>query len=89
MHDWVLVSINLSWASAKVEIEFVDSESKRRKMVAEDLSFINIPRRSPWGGSVSVNEVSRETVEENRVRLLIEIQSGDVIELEAGSISEC
>ena len=88
MHDWVLVSINLIWASATVEIEFLDSESKIKKMVAEDLSFIKIPKSSPWGESVSVNEVSRETVEQNRVRLLIEIQSGDVIELEAGYVSE-
>lgn len=83
-HDWTLVSLNVSWQIGELEIEMLDSASERRIWVAKNLVSLILPRQHPWGPSVSINKVGASNVGGN-VNARIEMQSGDVIECNAGS----
>lgn len=89
MHDWTLRSIHVDWASGMVKIEVEDSASLIRVVEVKDLLSIAIPKKSPWGKSVSVNEVTYGINEMTKKHLMIiEMQSGDLIKVEAGFISK-
>lgn len=54
---------------------------------AFDLFELRVPRTQTWGSSVSINGVDGPSPqEEGRVRVAIEMQSGDLIEIVARSI---
>jgi hypothetical protein len=48
-------------------------------LLARGLTFLKCPRQSPWGRSVSVNHARIDESEKESL-LVIEMQSGDVIE---------
>ncbi|PAU62773.1 hypothetical protein [Pseudomonas indica] len=84
MHDWTLCSIYIDWASANAKIELKDAASKVIALEIKGLSLLVIPRKNPWGESVSINEVIQINKEGEELRgLNIEMQSGDIIEIEA------
>jgi hypothetical protein len=84
MHDWTLVTISMLWDPGRVTIEFLDSASVTRTLVAEGVRDLRIPRTNDWGPSVSVNTASPlESLATGAQRLKIEMQSGDVIEIVA------
>lgn len=60
-----------------------------RAIEVKDLMNITVPRRNPWGESVSVNEAIHSVNHVTQEHLLtIEMQSGDLIKVEAGFISK-
>ena len=84
MHDWTLCSICVNWASASAKIELKDAASKIRALEIKGLSLLIIPRKNPWGESVSINETTQIHKNDNGLRCLnIEMQSGDIIEIDA------
>lgn len=88
MHDWTLVRIRLDWRDARVTIELEDSTFTVRRLIAEGVRELRVPKANEWGPSVSVNEVSEIEAEHGQGRCLrIEMQSGDVIQIVAERIA--
>lgn len=89
MHDWTLLSIHIDWPSGNARLEIKDPTSTIRILEIRELLQITVPRRNPWGESISINESTQSTGEDTKVhKLSIEMQSGDVIQIEAGFISK-
>lgn len=76
-HDATLRRLPCDWAAARVSIELTTAD---RDVVIEatGLSRLEVNHREEWGPSVSVNTVLRRNH-----RLDIEMQSGDMITVEA------
>lgn len=87
MHDWTLVSISIEWAPGRGEIVLKDSSSKFQSIQFEGLVKIFIPKLEEWGPSVSINSVESFVLANDRMQgLKIEMQSGDIIEIETAEI---
>jgi hypothetical protein len=85
MHDWTLLSIAIDWKTGAVALHLASSAGQT-ELRAEDMREIRIPRAQPWGPSVSINTVDGPNPhDEGLLRLAIEIQSGDLIEIVARS----
>lgn len=83
-HDWTLLSLDFDWAAACVSIRICGPGSVDRKLVAEDVSQLLVPRHLPWGRSVSINGVQVADVSDRGCNSMeIEMQSGDIIRIEA------
>lgn len=84
MHDWVLNEIRFDWRSARSVIEFKDSASLIRSVIADGVTELHVSRVNEWGTSVNVNEVFEiEVLTSGLQQLKIEMQSGDVIQIVA------
>lgn len=84
MHDWTLSKVDFEWKTARVVLEFKDSASAVRTLIANEVAELYVPRKNEWGPSVSVNEVSEiEELSSELKQLKIEMQSGDVIQIVA------
>ena len=82
MHDWTLLNVQFDWDAGRVTAEFLDGNGSRT-LVADGVQALQIPRRLEWGPSVSVNATSQITSPTGSSVLKIEMQSGDVIEINA------
>jgi len=88
MHDWTLLSIDFDWKHGRVAIVLEDTAFSERTLTAEEVLELKIPRANEWGPSVSVNEVFEiEQMPGAYLKLRLEMQSGDVIELVAKRIN--
>ena len=88
MHDWSFVSLFMEWGIGKATITLKDNNSADVFLVADGLADLKVPRREEWGKSISVNDIIGPTALPNgNSYIVIEIQSGDRIEIEAKSIS--
>ena len=88
MHDWTLISISFDWEAARVTVVLREHGPVIRTLVANDVVDVKIPKRHEWGPSVSVNataEVTSATAETTHLK--IEMQTGDVIEIAAGTFT--
>jgi hypothetical protein len=86
MHDWTLVSILYEWKPARVTISFRSETMELTSVVADGVTALNIPQTREWGPSVSVNKILGPTdFAKGGRKLEIEMQSGDVIEIVAGT----
>lgn len=86
MHDWSLLSVSIDWEQAEIHILF-RTENGEVKLIATDFTYFSIPRQDEWGRSISVLESSAPiTLANGLLRLGIQMQSGDVIELVAKDI---
>lgn len=88
MHDWTLLSISFAWEAGTVRLVFRVLGSQTVTLVGEDVRSLRIPRMQEWGPSVSVNKVTGPIDVGNLRHLSIEMQTGDVIEVTAGSFHE-
>lgn len=88
LHDATMRRLSVDWAAAELTIELVavGSPPAAAKVVLGGLTELLCPRREPWGPSVSVNQLT-VTDTSGGVRLVIEMQSGDLIEATAGTCS--
>jgi hypothetical protein len=88
LHDATLVSVNFDWATGSTVIALRTGlpEAPSVAIMAEGTTILRFARKLPWGESVSINEVRGPAAHENGSRLEIEMQSGDVLELEALSM---
>ncbi len=85
MHDWTLSRISVSWKKRECEFEFVTSSSVVR-LIASGLVQLVVPIREPWGASESVNSIVEQKLNSDNIcRLDLEMQSGDVITIQAAS----
>lgn len=87
MHDWTLVSIQTEWKNANILITFRNESSEEVTLTAEKFTNLHIPKRDEWGESISVNEVSEvKQLPDGNHQITIEMQSGDVLSIEAAKI---
>jgi len=81
LHDATLVNLELDWASGDLSFNFRPSimGSPTLCLAAHGLTLLKCPREYPWGRSVSVNTARADDLD-GKILLLVEMQSGDVIE---------
>lgn len=86
MHDWSLKSFTVDWESKHITFELLSHDGP--KMIdAEDFISFKGTGNSPWGNSISINEIKGpEGTKDGHEILTIEIQSGDIIEIKAKKI---
>jgi hypothetical protein len=84
LHDAVLSQIQLRWEEGTLEIVLRPVSASHDLIVHfEGLTRFHCPRLAPWGPSIYVNRVTGPIIDiGTRRRLQIEMQSGDVLEIE-------
>lgn len=90
LHDATLESMELRWSSgeAVLRIRTGDPTRPQRVVVASAVRRLGCDRQMPWGFSVSINEVrGPAAVDGDASALEIEMQSGDLLRIEAGAFS--
>jgi len=87
LHDATLLRVECRWTDGRFSVYLRTGLSAypEVQVIATGGRRLNCPRMQPWGSSVSVNEVRGPTqlVSEDLQRLEIEMQSGDVLVLDA------
>ena len=83
LHDSLVKDILIDREDESIVIriataEYYYPETRRASIIAEKVSSFTCPVKNPWGRSCSINEVVK-----NGSRLKIEMQSGDIIVIEA------
>ncbi len=79
-----MLSILFEWKVARVTVTLRTSKSEVVAIVANGVSDLRIPQMKEWGPSVSVNQIRGPfRLENGRHKLEIEMQSGDVILIDA------
>jgi len=79
LHDATLAAICIDWDAARCDVRLRPVGLSSHLLVFEGFTHIELPRRQVWGPSSSIN-----TVAQPREGLFdIELQSGDVIRIEA------
>ncbi|MEM7604410.1 MAG: hypothetical protein AAF411_03565 [Myxococcota bacterium] len=88
LHDATLLKVIVDWKGGDATLVFaVGSAADVVKVVANAFVALEVPRYEPWGPSVSVNRISGPLVtQDDRHRIELEMQSGDVLALEASRI---
>ncbi|MGN6111297.1 MAG: hypothetical protein ACTHU0_39740 [Kofleriaceae bacterium] len=88
LHDATLESLELRWSSGDVvmRVRTSDPTHPRRVVLASAVRRVRCDREMPWGFSASINEVRGPMAAGDDVSVLeIEMQSGDLIRIEAGA----
>lgn len=82
LHDATLVEVLCQWGG-QATITLQVASGQQLHLMAYEFTSVVVPREMPWGRSVSVNEVRLLESGSNRVRLEIDMQSGDTIAIDA------
>lgn len=87
LHDAVLENIIVNWEAQTVILRLGEFGTRKKiDITAHDFTNLSVPRDNPWGDSKSINNTTSPKLQENGNYLYtIEMQSGDVIEIEAKS----
>ena len=87
MHDWVFNSIEVNWHSGLSLIGVTDRKSINREIIIHEIIYFSMSRRFEWGESTNINRISLEEKGGGEGHnLVIEMQSGDTIEIIANKI---
>lgn len=86
MHDWSLLSISVEWENGLCTFTFMTYPKLIKKLICEELLFINIPRNREWGPSISVLYANEITSIDGYNKIDIEMQTGDIITVKAKNI---
>ena len=81
LHDATLQQLVVNWPASSVTVYFRTATGEA-VMTGMGLRRLDLPRSEPWGPSVSVNQVVQR-----HGCLTIEMQSGDVVTIEAETFS--
>ena len=87
LHDATFASVHIDWADGSAELRLLVHKGKPVVLRAEGLKLINVPKREPWGPSVSVNEIRGPIPADDGLRMEIELQSGDTVAIDAEGFS--
>ena len=87
LHDGTLRTVLLDWGEGCAELERTAPQSSLVRVQATEVTVLRCPRQAPWGWSASVNEVRIASTSDGGMRLEVEVQSGDVIEIEAKAVT--
>lgn len=84
MHDWSFISINIIWVEAN---QLRNNKSEDVFLIAEKFLNFKLTKKDEWGESISLNEITRfDRMDNGNYYIKLEIQSGDVCEIEAKNI---
>jgi hypothetical protein len=87
MHDWSLISIHIDWIQSNLKIHLKNTQSEDKIYLVEKFTAFNLSRKNEWGESISINQIlNYSTLLNGNIYLKIEIQSGDILEIEAKKI---
>jgi hypothetical protein len=88
LHDATLKGVNFEWEAGLVHLTFKTSIAAGDLAIvkAEGVTGLTCPRLYPWGPSSSVNEATIEEIA-NGKHLIVEMQSGDVLEVRCRDVS--
>lgn len=94
MHDWSIKNIHVSWKERRAVLDLVKYQGAP-KLICEGVTNIKIPMVFDWGPTDCINETAPYldvkdgilNVENWEGKLSIEMQTGDVIEIEAKTIT--
>lgn len=85
MHDWTLSSVKFDWETAAVTLRFQTADGPRALALSEAID-LHVPMHQSWGPSVSVNRAEWAPGLGDAIQTLrIEMQSGDVITIDAAA----
>ena len=84
-HDAVLVAARLDWDSGTATLELRVWGFVQPRICARGLRRLEVRREHAWGPSVSILEAKHEH-DAARERLELQMQSGDLIRIEAEEI---
>jgi hypothetical protein len=89
LHDAVLAEVAVERESEVIRVRLRLSSATPRvaEITMRGFTFLSFPNRSPWGPSASVNAAKASPSGSKPVRLEIEMQSGDVLEIEGGELT--
>lgn len=86
LHDSVLLSIRILWPEGVAELKFRSSAGLVGVSVAQ-VTFVECPRRLPWGRSDAVNDVAFSVGPSgSAVRVTVEMQSGDCVVVDGATV---
>jgi hypothetical protein len=83
LHDATLVSVDFAWGIGVCNLWLEHGQQGSCVLTFAGVSNITLPRLQPWGRSSSIN--SARKIEDNRYE--IEMQSGDLLTIDANSAS--
>ncbi len=83
LHDATLLAIEVDRARKSAEITFRQHPDRKVHLTASGARSVVIPHEAPWGPGISVNEGRQISAAEGQGSLEIEMQSGDVIRVDA------
>ena len=86
MHDWQILSLHVQWVEGTLQINLRSSQGAT-KLVAKGLRHLRLPRREDWGpaNTIQAHDGPLQVGGGRNFRLLIQIHSGDMVEIEAES----
>lgn len=89
LHDATLVDLHLDWKSGALTINLRVGSPRQGtvQLRGSDLTLLDCPRQFPWGKSISINNIRGPIHTPDGERLEIEVQSGDILVVIAGSIT--
>lgn len=84
MHDWILDSVLADWGSKSLTLALIDRTSTKRTLHARRVRKFMLLHEEPWGSSGSVlSYEGPNALGDGFFRLVIKVQSGDDLEIEA------
>ena len=86
LHDATLLHIELDWPGGSAAVRFRAVPGVAVVLRASGVLGVSVPRRHPWGPSISVNSAHLSRSQDGTDRLDIEMQSGDAIVVEASNL---
>lgn len=89
LHDAVLVEISVirEIEEVRVRLRLSEPEPRVAEITMRSFTLLCFPNRSPWGPSASVNEARASAPGSMPMRLAMEMQSGDLLEIEGGELT--
>jgi len=91
LHDATLRAVRLDWGAGRADLELTAAlttgHSSLVRVQATEVTLLRCPRQAPLGWSASVNELRIASANGVGMRLEVEVQSGDVIEIEAKAVT--
>jgi hypothetical protein len=85
LHDSILNSIHLDWESGDLRVQ-IEGHDFDLAVLAYSLTSLECPRHHPWGPSFYIKNAILEDGNGSE-SLTIEMQSGDLIKIEAKRLS--
>lgn len=86
-HDGTLRQVRFDWSTATVAVEVTIVPGLRRSLIVGGVTDIRVTHTQPWGPSGSVYELSIDQ-RPTGMRLTVQMQSGDVIEISGQAVTE-
>ncbi|NHZ42028.1 hypothetical protein [Massilia aquatica] len=82
LHDATLLAIDFAWASGQCVVRIRHTSLADCILLFTEVTRLSVPRTHPWGPSQSIHSASTRV----QGQFEIEMQSGDLIGIEAGAV---